>query len=541
MLPPEAGIRIGDRRGYQSFVIQYHYELPESSAEVFDASGVQLYVTDRLRRYDAGVIQLGDGGISMIDRAVGEGYNKHAFTCPSQCSRDHFRNDVLHVFRRGLHMHALGTMMKTTQFSASGQKIREDEIDFFDFHATSAFEPRSIDKGFVIRRGDWFTVECTYRTEPGSPKASFGFGSKDEMCIDFVHCAWRRARRAAARALPRAADGARAPRLLLRRELAPRLSVPRPCPRLRVRRPQITRRRSRVCRSPGTSAPGSVAPRALAQALASADAPAGAPPRLTRSPLVARARAPPPPRSARARAAGYCSAKMPLVKMIEQFVGDDKLKNKLKMLPNAQSITEGGDDACHGSYTNSERLSSAAELRRAWGGAAPKALPNSSSYFFPDSKPVKPAAPARPAAGAQGAAVTPAPAGAAPKQAQPAAATQPPKAPATKPAPSSGTATPSASATAAPAGARAPAEPVARKGGATSTATPPTPAAPSANRTAAASANHAASPSLSPAAAPTTSPNVTAPGKAPPAPAAAAAASRPGASAAAAGNKAANK
>jgi len=63
-----------------------------------------------------------------------------------------------------------------------GKVIREGIVDFYDFHMAGAIGVKQ--KPYVIKSGDSFEVACYYDVE-GDKNTTFGFGSRDEMCMTF--------------------------------------------------------------------------------------------------------------------------------------------------------------------------------------------------------------------------------------------------------------------------------------------------------------------------------------------------------------------
>ena len=71
--------------------------------------------------------------------------------------------------------------------------VRLDSVEFWDFDQQGGFNPASTGAGFEVRRGDAWAVDCYYGPMPdGSPRA-WGYGSDDEMCIDFLYYSPRQA------------------------------------------------------------------------------------------------------------------------------------------------------------------------------------------------------------------------------------------------------------------------------------------------------------------------------------------------------------
>lgn len=57
--PKEAGLSVGGELFNQYIMLEVHYNNPERIKGTVDSSGIEFYLTKTLRKYDAGVIELG--------------------------------------------------------------------------------------------------------------------------------------------------------------------------------------------------------------------------------------------------------------------------------------------------------------------------------------------------------------------------------------------------------------------------------------------------------------------------------------------------
>lgn len=164
LLPPDAGIRLGGRHGYRALVLKLWYEAldgaaalgdgaagdgaapagiadeadvsAEAAAElaraaggaVQDQSGVSLFVTQTARAHDAGLLQLGDAQLGLIEQRLPEGSSVYKFSCPSDCSTGHFGGKALHVYARAMHMRGHGERIVTTMRARNGSIVHRDAV-----------------------------------------------------------------------------------------------------------------------------------------------------------------------------------------------------------------------------------------------------------------------------------------------------------------------------------------------------------------------------------------------------------------------------
>lgn len=57
--PKEAGLSIGGDLFNPFIMLEVHYNNPERLSGKIDSSGIEFHLTETLRKYDAGVIELG--------------------------------------------------------------------------------------------------------------------------------------------------------------------------------------------------------------------------------------------------------------------------------------------------------------------------------------------------------------------------------------------------------------------------------------------------------------------------------------------------
>lgn len=108
--PPDAGLPMGvdpsDPSGGSIYMLlQIHYDNPAGLAGVVDTkSGFKLVYTPTLRKYDVGVLTLGDVEFIVPANATEYGVVNE---CPSSCT-SRFPSSGVTVIGNGFHMHQLG-------------------------------------------------------------------------------------------------------------------------------------------------------------------------------------------------------------------------------------------------------------------------------------------------------------------------------------------------------------------------------------------------------------------------------------------------
>lgn len=223
-LPKSAGVPLGGKGGYLGFRIQVHYHNPNHVQGILDQSGVRIWYTRKKRRYDAGIMQLGDpklvlGGLptsfwpdddmeldDTSDNDVGTITNKsaatamqHSFYCPPACfSRERMSqqrpnffsegedgaiNENVVVFKEVMHMHSTGSRMTNIHLDALGNMKRISEINYFNFKQGAGYHVRQ--EPYTIDTGDSFVSTCYFENDI-EQKVVFGSGSNEEMCQTFL-------------------------------------------------------------------------------------------------------------------------------------------------------------------------------------------------------------------------------------------------------------------------------------------------------------------------------------------------------------------
>lgn len=154
-------------------------------AGVRDRSGIRLMHTKQAtpRQFGVGIFQIGDGQV----------LSKRWLEVPTGLSRFRYRCNGLRGLKDGTtgglknitllshthHMHKHGAQM-TTDIYRKGKVVEHLRTEHYSFEAQD-----QIYKEFVVQPDDTFEVECRFKVNGDTP-VQFGFGSNEEMCIDFV-------------------------------------------------------------------------------------------------------------------------------------------------------------------------------------------------------------------------------------------------------------------------------------------------------------------------------------------------------------------
>ncbi|CAM9245832.1 unnamed protein product, partial [Hapterophycus canaliculatus] len=193
-LPIDVGFLMGNvSGGFSSLSLQTHYNNPNGDTGMTDSSGVRVYYTEELRPINMGVMQLGDPSVYLNGESLPDGKSGISFGCPSSCTEEHFEEEEVKIFYHFLHMHENGQTMRTRQYrnDSSGNEVlvHAAEVEYYSFLQAGVFAVPANESG-TIQRGDRFETDCYYNTalsSIGSSNVTFGLGSEEEMCIDFLY------------------------------------------------------------------------------------------------------------------------------------------------------------------------------------------------------------------------------------------------------------------------------------------------------------------------------------------------------------------
>ncbi|KAL4690304.1 hypothetical protein H8957_003979 [Semnopithecus entellus] len=134
--PEEAGIAFGGPGSSRYVRLEVHYHNPLVIEGRRDSSGIRLYYTDKLRRFNAGIMELG----LVYTPVMAIPPRETAFVLTGYCTD------------------------KCTQL-----------------------EIRMLKKVVSVHPGDVLITSCTYNTEDRELATVGGFGILEEMCVNYVH------------------------------------------------------------------------------------------------------------------------------------------------------------------------------------------------------------------------------------------------------------------------------------------------------------------------------------------------------------------
>ncbi|KAK5900753.1 hypothetical protein CgunFtcFv8_025685 [Champsocephalus gunnari] len=182
--PPDAGLPLGGPSSSRFLRLEVHYHNPLIISGRHDSSGIRLYYTPSLRRYDAGIMELGLVYTPIM--AVPPKQNSFYLSgyCTSECTQTALPSGGIYIFASQLHTHLAGRGVRTVLVRAG----KELEVVQEDKHFSTHYQTiRVLRKMTNVLPGDVLITKCTYNTEDRSKPTLGGFGIMDEMCVNYVH------------------------------------------------------------------------------------------------------------------------------------------------------------------------------------------------------------------------------------------------------------------------------------------------------------------------------------------------------------------
>ncbi|XP_050408479.1 uncharacterized protein LOC130010327 [Patella vulgata] len=175
----DAGFRIG-KGFYKRGLIQYHWNNPEKRSDLSDSSGMTIYYTKNLRKYDAGVFRIGQVYLEippLLPKVVQQS------TCSARCTKKIFKKPV-YLTGGTNHMHYLGTAQHVLLRRTDGTKqmLTNDQPFRYDSPVTHTYE-----SPVVLNSGDSLETVCTYQSMSRRNTTFYGEGTYEEMCYSFFY------------------------------------------------------------------------------------------------------------------------------------------------------------------------------------------------------------------------------------------------------------------------------------------------------------------------------------------------------------------
>ncbi|WKY17182.1 hypothetical protein Q1695_001644 [Nippostrongylus brasiliensis] len=181
--PPEAGLPLGGRRGNKYLKVELHYNNPQLLYGYADRSGFEFVVTPKLRKYDAGIMEV--GLIYSDANSIPPGQRNFPLTghCIADCTSK-LPQGGIYIFGSQLHAHLYGRKLFTSHYR-NGVKIGEVNRDN---HYSPHWQHITDVRPYVhVLPGDVLSTTCVYETLSTSEMVLGGYGIADEMCVNYIY------------------------------------------------------------------------------------------------------------------------------------------------------------------------------------------------------------------------------------------------------------------------------------------------------------------------------------------------------------------
>ncbi|KAI1904793.1 hypothetical protein AGOR_G00009340 [Albula goreensis] len=163
--PPDAGLPFGGPDSSRFLRLEVHYHNPLQIAGRRDSSGIRLYYTPTLRKYDAGIMELGLVYTPVM--AIPPRQQNFELTgyCTAKCTKTALPSRGIYIFASQLHTHLAGRGVRTVLVRGG----REVEVVQEDKHYSTHYQIiRTLKKMVNVLPGDVLLTHCMYNTEDRS-------------------------------------------------------------------------------------------------------------------------------------------------------------------------------------------------------------------------------------------------------------------------------------------------------------------------------------------------------------------------------------
>uniref|UniRef100_A0A8C8SW32 Monooxygenase DBH like 1 n=1 Tax=Pelusios castaneus TaxID=367368 RepID=A0A8C8SW32_9SAUR len=184
--PPHVGLSIGTAIDPLYVLMEVHYDNPSFQEGLLDNSGLKLFYTPILRKYDAGIIESGVW-VSLYHN-IPPGMPQ--FTSEGHCTRECLQKALgaerptgIHVFATLLHAHLTGKVLRLRHFRKGEEQKLLAYDNEFDFNFQ---EFQYLKEERTILPGDNLITECQYNTMDRIHVTWGGLSTRNEMCLSYL-------------------------------------------------------------------------------------------------------------------------------------------------------------------------------------------------------------------------------------------------------------------------------------------------------------------------------------------------------------------
>jgi dopamine beta-monooxygenase len=185
LYPNNVGGILGGKNYSPYFVLEIHFDNPQMRNNIVDSSGMRIYYQEKLRKYDAGILEVGLE--YNAKNSIPPGTTSFALNgfCLGECTHEALaKTNSITVFASQLHTHLTGRRVWTSII----RKNKEIDLLNGDNHYDQMFqEIRYLKRPVRIRPGDTIINTCVYDTSERVNMTLGGFSIRNEMCVNYLH------------------------------------------------------------------------------------------------------------------------------------------------------------------------------------------------------------------------------------------------------------------------------------------------------------------------------------------------------------------
>lgn len=165
-------------------MLEVHYNNPLKKKGIRDSSGIRLFYTPTLRKYDVGVLEI---GLEYTDKnSLPPGSKRFDLSgyCVAECTRVGLPEKGIIIFASQLHTHLNGKRVWTKHIRGG---VELEELNRDNHYSPHFQEIRLLKRPVHVLPGDVLINTCHYQSLSQKNITLGGFGIEDEMCVNYMH------------------------------------------------------------------------------------------------------------------------------------------------------------------------------------------------------------------------------------------------------------------------------------------------------------------------------------------------------------------
>ncbi|KAH9491586.1 DBH-like monooxygenase protein 1 [Bulinus truncatus] len=169
--------------GNVGFILELHYHNQEKKSAIVDSSGLRLYLTPNVRKYDAA--SLGIGALNdkyLIVPPLAQNFVYRGY-CDASCTNRALESQDIHIFAVLLHCHGHCREIRIRHFQ-NGVEL-PPVIEDKNYHSQNQ-SIRLLSAERTLKKGQSLVVECSYDTREVTEILHGGLVAVGEDCVSLI-------------------------------------------------------------------------------------------------------------------------------------------------------------------------------------------------------------------------------------------------------------------------------------------------------------------------------------------------------------------